>query len=115
MSAAVRLMVAGIAVLALFACPAKAQEFPASASFAQLEGSAGCLVQVGVERDDGDRGCARSRALIGPEALAVAPDQRHVYVASGGGTFDGSNALTVFARDESNGALDFSSCVSDSG
>ena len=113
--AATRLTIVAIATFGLLACPARAQDFPASASFAQLDGSAGCVVQAGDVGDDDDRGCARSRALIGPEAIAVAPDQRHVYVASTGNESRGSNAVTVFARDPSRGSLDFSSCVSDNG
>jgi 6-phosphogluconolactonase (cycloisomerase 2 family) len=108
---ALRLFVVGSAGFAIFVSAAQAQEFPASASFAQLSGEDGCLVW---QPDSSDGECGLARALNGPVALAVAPEQRQVYVASAGGV-DGSNSVTVFSRDQGSGALDFSSCVSETG
>ena len=115
MVVAVRVGIAAIAALAAFGSAAEAQEFPASASFAQLTGEHGCVVQTGVERDAGDATCARARAMIDPAGLAVAPDQRFVYVTTGGSEREGSNAVAVFSRDQADGALAFSTCVSETG
>jgi len=105
---------AGIAVAALLALPAQsapAQDFPASASFAQLAGTSGCLLQPGFENDEG---CARARAVRAATALEVTPDQRQVYVVSGVEP-DGSNAIAGFARQQATGALTAAGCVSDAG
>src|SRR5215211_732216 len=104
---------AGIAVAALLALPAQSapQDFPASASFAQLAGTSGCLVQPGFENGEG---CARARAVRAATALEVTPDQRQVYVVSGVEP-DGSNAIAGFARQQATGALTAAGCVSDAG
>jgi DNA-binding beta-propeller fold protein YncE len=68
----------------------------------QLRGRAGCVA----DRTARQPGCAPVRALRGPgaflgsEAIAVSSDGRNVYVASAS-----SNALTVFTRNPSTGAL----------
>jgi DNA-binding beta-propeller fold protein YncE len=63
-------------------------------ALSQPAGAAGCIAGVA------SRGCANGRALHGPAAVAVSPDGTSVYVAS----FTG-NAIAVFARNPSNGAL----------
>jgi DNA-binding beta-propeller fold protein YncE len=68
----------------------------------QLSGRSGCVA----DRSARQPGCASVRALQGPgpflgsEAIAVSPDGRNVYVASGN-----SNAIAVFTRNPSTGAL----------
>jgi 6-phosphogluconolactonase (cycloisomerase 2 family) len=104
------------AALALASNSASAQDFPASASFAQLAGDSGCLLQAGLSTfDEADDVCARTRALHEAAALEVSPDQRHLYVVSGGTPLEGSNAVTAFVRDQATGALSFASCVSQTG
>lgn len=105
--------------------PPSTAQTPAT-TFSQLAGEAGCLFQplsaaereVFDEYDGGDlrkAGCGSTRAIFSANALTVSPDQRHVYVAASGGTRSGSNAIGVYARAESTGALTFTSCVSDDG
>jgi len=60
----------------------------------QLGGARGCIA-VG-----GGSGCATGRALDGVDVVAVSPDGRNVYA----GAFSG-NAVAVFRRDRSTGAL----------
>jgi DNA-binding beta-propeller fold protein YncE len=79
----------------------KPNRAPVSAvgSLKQLSGKAGCM-------SAGGAGCTRARALDGPapflgsHAIAVSPDGRNVYVAS-----SKSNAITIFKRNRSTGAL----------
>jgi DNA-binding beta-propeller fold protein YncE len=66
---------------------------PRSGSLEQKSGRAGC-----VARDH--RSCAEAKLLTGPEAVTVSPDGRNVYVAT-----DPNNAVLVFDRDRSSGAL----------
>jgi DNA-binding beta-propeller fold protein YncE len=65
---------------------------PATGALTQLPGRAGC---VSNRRDEG---CGRGRALDNAVQVAVSPDGRSVYVA-------GFEGLTVFARQEPDGAL----------
>ena len=60
----------------------------------QPEGAAGCLSAAA------ESGCALAGALGAPEGLAVSPDGSSVYVAAAL-----SNAVDVFARNTSTGAL----------
>jgi DNA-binding beta-propeller fold protein YncE len=60
----------------------------------QLGGVRGCIAAKGAG------GCATAVGLSGPNSVAVSPDGRNVYATS-----RGSNAITVFRRDRSSGAL----------
>jgi DNA-binding beta-propeller fold protein YncE len=60
----------------------------------QTRGANGCISSRAAS------GCATGRALDGPDVVTVSPDGRNVYV----GAFFG-NAVAVFARDASTGAL----------
>ena len=60
----------------------------------QLPGRHGCVTPP---RHDG---CAHQRALYGTDAIAISPDGRNVYVASGG-----ESGLVVFRRDRRTGTL----------
>ncbi len=60
----------------------------------QLPGASGCTANRATP------GCATGRALDGPDVITVSPDGKNVYV----GAFAG-NALAVFARNTSSGAL----------
>ncbi|HET8821005.1 MAG TPA: beta-propeller fold lactonase family protein [Thermoleophilaceae bacterium] len=79
-----------------------------SGALRQLPGAAGCLSQFG------GSGCGRARAIAGAAAIRVSPDGANVYVAS-----VGSDAVAVFRRRPSNGALEqlpgASGCVSRAG
>ena len=112
MRTVLRVAIAVALAFAVSAQPVSAQDFPASASFEQLSGEAGCVLQ---EDYNGGEGCARARGLSQPVALEVSPDQRQVYVASRGFSPPSSNAIDVFSRDEGTGALTFASCASDTG
>jgi len=61
---------------------------------AQLGGPKGCVAAKGAE------GCATGSGLNGPNSVAVSPDGRNVYATS-----RGSNAIGIFRRDRSTGAL----------
>lgn len=71
-------------------------------SLVQLSKRRGCVV----DRSASLRGCEQARALkgagpfMGSRAIAVSPDDRHVYVAS-----SRSNAIAIFRRLPGNGAL----------
>lgn len=67
---------------------------PLTGALRQLRGHGGCV------RRGGAGGCAGARALADPSAIVVSPDGRNVYVAS-----FGSNAIAVFGRSRSTGAL----------
>ena len=84
-----------------------------SASFRQLVGSAGCLVEPGA--GEGGDDCGTAGGLDAAVAVAVAPDQRNVYVASRGTPLMGSNAVVEFARRSETGALRRIGCISDNG
>jgi DNA-binding beta-propeller fold protein YncE len=60
----------------------------------QLPGASGCVANRTTP------GCATGRALDGPDVVTVSPDGKNVYV----GAFVG-NALAVFTRNSSSGAL----------
>ncbi len=73
-------------------------------ALSQSRGSAGCIAA------GGDQGCAEGVGLRVPNSVAVSPDGRNVYATSGA-----SNAVVVFQRDRSTGALtqasDGSGCI----
>jgi DNA-binding beta-propeller fold protein YncE len=60
----------------------------------QPKGAAGCIAVKGAG------GCAPAVGLDGPNSVAVSPDGRNVYATS-----RASNAISVFHRDRSSGAL----------
>ncbi len=75
----------------------------------QLSGIAGCV------SEDGTGGtCADGNGLIGASSVAVSPNNRHVYVTS-----EVSNAVAVFSRNATTGALTqlsgIAGCVSEDG
>jgi hypothetical protein len=88
---------------------------------AQLAGTQGCLTTDGLAELGGAPGaCAISPALAGADDLALSPDGRNVYVASGG--WQPSEAqdprgggLAVLSRDPTTGALTAEGCVNDTG
>jgi DNA-binding beta-propeller fold protein YncE len=75
-----------------------------SGKLAQPKGAAGCIAAQGAS------GCAPAVGLNGPNSVAVSPDGRNVYATS-----LGSEAVTVFQRSPSSGALtqrlDGSGCI----
>ena len=66
---------------------------PRSGSLTQLGGRHGCIARTG--------GCQRVRGILNSQALAIAPDDRHVYVTAGGDR----GRLVVLVRDRRTGAL----------
>jgi DNA-binding beta-propeller fold protein YncE len=74
-------------------------------TLSQRSGTAGCIAAAGAG------GCAPAVGLIRPNSVAVSPDGQNVYA-----TAVGSNAITVFSRNSSTGALtqagDGSGCIS---
>jgi DNA-binding beta-propeller fold protein YncE len=72
---------------------------PATGALTQLPGPAGCVSETGTTDTPGDV-CVDAKAVDGASSMAVSPDGKHVYVASGF-----SDAVAVFARDTTNGAL----------
>jgi DNA-binding beta-propeller fold protein YncE len=73
----------------------------------QLPGARGC-VQANTVESDPPTGCATAPGIEGVGSVAVAPDGRHVYVAS-----LRSAAVAVFARNRQNGALTSAGCLSE--
>jgi DNA-binding beta-propeller fold protein YncE len=72
----------------------------------QAAGAAGCIAATAAE------GCAIARGLEGPNSVAVSPDGNNVYATS-----VDSNAVTIFARNRSSGALTQASaggCIAES-
>jgi alpha-tubulin suppressor-like RCC1 family protein/DNA-binding beta-propeller fold protein YncE len=67
---------------------------PSTGALTQLPGTTGCVARTATPR------CASARALIGPDAVAVSPDGKNVYV----GAFRG-DATVAFSRNSSTGAL----------
>jgi DNA-binding beta-propeller fold protein YncE len=105
-------------VAGVLALPATAAAQDSSSSFSQLTGANGCVTQEPPLPGDGDvvEGCGRARGLLGAFAIAVSPDDKHVYVASGGaGNGVGSNGVVAFERAGDTGALSSAGCVTDSG
>lgn len=86
----------------------------AIASFAR-DRATGALTQLArpdacISASELEFGCTNGEALGGATALVVSPDGRHVYVAAAL-----SNAVSVFARNASTGALRELGCIRDSG
>jgi 6-phosphogluconolactonase (cycloisomerase 2 family) len=82
---------------------------PRTGALTQLAGTGGCV------SNNGTGGiCADGTALVGPVAVAVAPDGRHVYVGS-----QVSNSVGAFTRNKITGVLTqvagTGGCVSDDG
>ena len=79
---------------------------PATGALSQASDGSGCVAVAATS------GCTAGRALGGPDVVAISPDGRNVYI----GSFTG-NAIAVFDRDASTGALtqpsDASGCVTD--
>ncbi len=69
---------------------------PATGALAQPAGAGGCVADASYPI----AGCASAVALASPEGLAISPDGEDVYAAAAL-----SNALDVFARNSSTGAL----------
>lgn len=74
----------------------------------QLPGFDGCVSETGSE------GCANGRGLLTTQSVAVSPDGKNLYAASGG-----SGAIAVFDRDKTTGALTqlpgLQGCISEDG
>jgi DNA-binding beta-propeller fold protein YncE len=78
---------------------------PVTGALTQKPGSAGCISH------DGTGGaCQTAPALFGVDGAAVSPDGRNVYAVA-----EGSNAVVVFSRDSSTGALTATGCIADDG
>ncbi len=78
----------------------------------QVAGAGGCVSETGLDGADGP--CGDARSLSQPVALAVSPDNKHVYVAS-----LGSGAVAAFVRNRTTGVLsqlaDTAGCVNETG
>lgn len=91
-----------IALVLVLGPGAAAAQSTSLGAITQIRGDDGCLVDRSAPRAD----CIPVRALLGPapflgsHAVAIAPDGRHVYVAS-----STSDAIAVFGRSTRTGAL----------
>ena len=92
------------------AAPAAAKVDPSA--FSQPSGERGCLMQIGYGVD---HGCLRVGGLGRAHGIALSPDERFVYVASGGTLSGGSNGVTIFHRLPRNGGLVKAGCVTATG
>ena len=111
-------MLVTMIVAGVLALPASALAQGSSSSFNQLTGADGCVTQEPPlpGDDESPEGCGRARGLLNALAVAVSPDDKHVYVASSGTDNGvGSNAVAAFSRAGDSGALTSVGCVSDSG
>jgi DNA-binding beta-propeller fold protein YncE len=81
-------------------------------AFTQLSGADGCLMQIG---HDAEHGCLRVGGLALARSVALSPDDRYLYVASGGSLAVGSNGVVTLRRDPSSGALTWLGCVTANG
>jgi DNA-binding beta-propeller fold protein YncE len=104
-----------LGLVAVLASVAGAAGPPVTGALAQLAGTAGCAYEpppAGDEPSPLAGKCAEARTLATPNALAVSPDGRTVYVAA---TAD--DAIAVFARDPARGTVrqtaGAAGCVSD--
>ncbi|MDA0170252.1 beta-propeller fold lactonase family protein [Solirubrobacter taibaiensis] len=81
-------------------------------SWFERDAATGALTQRGCVKHVFGIGeaCSGGYALDGASGVAVSPDGKHVYVAA-----SRSNAVAVFTRDETTGALTEVGCVSDTG
>jgi DNA-binding beta-propeller fold protein YncE len=86
---------------------------PANGSLTRLTSTDGCVAQAA------GAGCEQANGLLGPNAVTVSPDGRHVYVGSFVDDDPGDGALAVFMRDPVTGRLTQlpgeQGCISDSG
>jgi DNA-binding beta-propeller fold protein YncE len=99
--------------LLVAALPASAgAQAAAGTAIVQLAGADGCAMQV---EHDVDHGCARAGGLQDAQAVTLSPDQRFVYVVSGGTLDEGANGVVVFARDPATGALRPVGCTTANG
>lgn len=109
-----------MAVFAL-AASAGALSTPAAAStgFGPLSGTTGCLVAPGEKSSEkGTAACGVGNGLFGVNAVAVSPDGKNVYVASGkaGATVAASfGSLAILTRDTTTGAISEVACLSSDG
>lgn len=82
---------------------------PDTGALIQQPGAGGCIADIGSPGD-----CAMGHDLDYPHAVALSPDDKYVYVAA-----VNSDAISVFARDSSTGALTQLAgdvgCISDGG
>ena len=91
----------------------------AATGFGPLSGTSGCLVAPGHKSADSGTGtCGEGKGLFGANAVAVSPDGKNVYVASGknGATVAaGYGSLAILDRDAATGAISEAGCLSSDG
>lgn len=91
----------------------------ASTGFGPLSGANGCLVAPGHKSaDSGTATCGVGKGLLGASAVAVSPDGKNVYVASGktGATVAaGYGSVAILDRDAATGAISEAGCLSSDG
>lgn len=79
---------------------------PETGALAPLPGLDGCVSHDGTNQYDSVVRCRDVRAVSNARHVAVSPDGEHVYVTAGAGNpGTGINAVAVFSRDQSTGAL----------
>ena len=91
----------------------------AATGFGPLSGTSGCLVAPGNKSaDSGTATCGEGKGLLGANAVAVSPDGKNVYVASGknGATVAaGYGSLAILDRDAATGSISEVGCLSSDG
>ncbi|HEX8103558.1 MAG TPA: beta-propeller fold lactonase family protein [Solirubrobacteraceae bacterium] len=80
-------------------------------AFTELTGTAGCVAAFSTT----DESCRLAGGLERARSLTLSPDDRFVYVASGGGLTLGSNGIATFSRDAGTGALEPAGCITATG
>jgi DNA-binding beta-propeller fold protein YncE len=108
------LLVALSALLMALAAPSDAV---GAEGFGQLSGANGCLVAPG-HGEGSLSGCGEGKGLVGPGAVAISPDGKNVYVASGtyGTTVATSyGSVAILKRDAATGSVSEIGCLSSDG
>ncbi len=108
-----------LAILAAAGCCAAPSVAGAATELGPLSGPDGCLVAPGSKSTEGGTAtCGVGKGLVGASAVAVSPDGKNVYVASGtsGATAASSwGSVAVLRRDTTSGAISEIGCLSSDG
>ncbi len=104
---------AGALAATLLACAAAPAH--ASGGFGEIKGPGGCLAEAGASLASG---CAETKGLFHPKALAVSPDGTNIYVVGGVAGNDVAESfglITILTRNPATGEVAEAGCLSSDG
>lgn len=114
-----RTRITPLAILVAAGCCAPPPVAGAATELGPLSGPEGCLVAPGSKSTEaGTSTCGVGKGLVGASAVAVSPDGKNVYVASGtsGVTAASSwGSVAILKRDTTSGAISEVGCLSSDG